>query len=88
LYLASRAWGAKKAPKTLESSSASRDRREAFSKYAYDLAIAAGMQTQRAERVVQVARRVALKSEVDSKELGLLVSLLRKAEIAAKKTSV
>ena len=85
LYLISRAWGARKAPQV---QSASRERREAFSRYAYDLAMASGMQRHRAERVVQVARRVALKSEVDSKELGLLVSLLRKAEIAVKKTSV
>jgi tRNA/rRNA methyltransferase len=85
LYLISRAWGARKA---LVGPSASRERREAFSRYAYDLAMASGMQRHRAERIVQVGRRVALKSEVDSKELGLLVSLLRKAEIAVKKTSV
>jgi tRNA/rRNA methyltransferase len=82
LYLASRAWGANKAPRT---SRASRERREAFSRYAYDLAIASGIQSDRAERIVQVARRVALKSEVDPRELGLLVFLMRKAELAVKR---
>jgi hypothetical protein len=43
------------------------------------------MQKHRAERMVQVARRVALKSDVNSKELGLLVSLMRKAEFAIKR---
>jgi TrmH family RNA methyltransferase len=85
LYLTSRAWLAKKVPQTHESLWASRERREAFSRYAYALAIASGMQGHVAERVVQVARRVALKSEVNSKELGLLVSLMRKAEIAVKR---
>jgi len=83
LYLTSRAWGSNKAPPAPK---APRQRREAFSRYAYDLAIASGMQSHRAERVVQVARRVALKSEVNSKELGLLVSLMRKAELAVKRT--
>ena len=67
-------------------SRASREKREAFSRYAYQLATAAGMQEHRAERMVQVARRVALKSDVNSKELGLLVSLMRKAELAIKST--
>ncbi len=60
---------------------ASRERREAFSRYVYRLAVASGMQAHKAERIVQVARRVALKSEVSSKELGLLVSLMRRAEL-------
>jgi TrmH family RNA methyltransferase len=88
LYLTSRAWGAKKAQRTREPSGASKERREAFSRYAYDLAVASGMQSHRAERMVQVARRVALKSEVSSKELGLLVSLMRKAELALKRPKV
>ena len=83
LYLTARAWGSNKAP---QAPKASRQRREAFSRYAYNLAIASGMQSHRAERVVQVARRVALKSEVNSRELGLLVSLMRKAELAVKRT--
>jgi TrmH family RNA methyltransferase len=88
LYLTSRAWGAKKAQRTREPSGASKERREAFSRYAHDLAVASGMQSHRAERMVQVARRVALKSEVSSKELGLLVSLMRKAELALKRPKV
>lgn len=60
---------------------ASKERREAFSKYARGLAFATGMQSHRVDRVAKVAERVALKSEVNSKELGLLVSLMRKAEL-------
>jgi TrmH family RNA methyltransferase len=65
---------------------ANRDRREAFSSCAYRLAIASGMQSHRAERIPQVARRVALKSDVSSKELGLLISLMRKAELAIRES--
>jgi tRNA/rRNA methyltransferase len=82
LYLASTAHTAGNAPPAPGDSRASRERREAFSRYAYQLAIASGMQKHRAERMVQVARRVALKSDVNSRELGLLVSLMRKAEFA------
>jgi tRNA/rRNA methyltransferase len=78
LYLAS---AQSNSPKRSDGAAASRERREAFARYAYRLAVASGMQTHRAERMVQVARRVALKSDVNSKELGLLVSLMRKAEI-------
>jgi tRNA/rRNA methyltransferase len=85
LYLTSRARAAENAPQGLWASRASRERCEAFSRYAYQLAIASGMQNHRAERMVQVARRVALKSDVNSKELGLLVSLMRKAELAIKR---
>lgn len=80
LFLASRALLGGKGIAT--SSQASRERREAFVMYAYRLAMASGMQKHRADRIVQVARRVALKSDVNSKELGLLVSLMRKAEFA------
>ncbi len=65
-------------------SRASRERREAFGRYTYQLALATGMQKDRAERIVQIARRVALKSEVNSKELGLLVALMRKAQLSIK----
>lgn len=82
LYLTSRAWAGRDAQMAPAGSRASRERREAFSRYAYRLAVASGMQEHRAERMVQVARRVALKSDVNSKELGLLVSLMRKAELA------
>jgi TrmH family RNA methyltransferase len=85
LYLTSRAWAIRKALQAPAVSRASRERREAFSRYAYDLAIASGIQNHRAERMVQVARRVALKSELNSMELGLLVSLMRKAELAVKR---
>jgi len=86
LYLASTAHAADSTSPTPAASRASRERREAFSRYAYQLAIASGMQKHRAERMVQVARRVALKSDVNSRELGLLVSLMRKAEFAIKRS--
>lgn len=82
LYLASTAQASGNVSRIQAASRASRERREAFSRYAYQLAIASGMQKHRAERVVQVARRVALKSDVNSKELGLLVSVMRKAGLA------
>lgn len=82
LYLASTAHATASATRAPAAPRASRERREAFSRYAYQLAIASGMQKHRAERMVQIARRVALKSDVSSRELGLLVSLMRKAEFA------
>jgi tRNA/rRNA methyltransferase len=85
LYLTSRARGGEDARRKSAAPRASRKRREAFSKYAYQLAIASGMQKHRAERIVQVARRVALKSDVEPEELGLLVSLMRKAELAVER---
>ena len=85
LYLASNAQAAGSTSRTPVASRASRERREAFSRYAYQLAIASGMQKHIAEMMVQVARRVALKSDVNSRELGLLVSLMRKAELAIKR---
>jgi tRNA/rRNA methyltransferase len=86
LYLASTAHAAGSTSRTPTASRASRERREAFSRYAYQLAIASGMQEHRAKRMVQVAQRVALKSDVNSRELGLLVSLMRKAEFAIKRS--
>jgi tRNA/rRNA methyltransferase len=85
LYLTSAARTGGDARLAPDASRASRERREAFSRYAYQLAITSGMQKHRAEQIVQVARRVALKSEVSTRELGLLTSLLRKAELAARK---
>jgi tRNA/rRNA methyltransferase len=84
LYLASSAQAAAGRPRQ-GPSLASRERREAFSRYAYQLAVASGMQKHRADRLVQVARRVALKSDVSSKELGLLISLMRRAEFAVER---
>jgi TrmH family RNA methyltransferase len=85
LYLTSRARTGEEFRHASAAPRASRERREAFSRYAYQLAIASGMQKHKSERVVQVARRVALKSDVSPNELGLLVSLMRKAELALKK---
>ncbi len=53
--------------------------RDAFAAYAYELAVASGMQRHRAERLRKLAKRMTLRSQLDGKELGLLVSLMRKA---------
>jgi tRNA/rRNA methyltransferase len=53
--------------------------RDAFATYAYELALASGMQSHRAERLRKLARRMTLRSQLDGKELGLLVSLMRRA---------
>ena len=53
--------------------------RDAFATYAYKLAIASGLQEHRAERLLKIANRISLRSNVDDKELSLIISLLRKA---------
>ena len=53
--------------------------RDMFAAYAYELAVASGMQRHRAERLRKLAKRITLRSQLDGKELGLLVSLMRKA---------
>jgi tRNA/rRNA methyltransferase len=85
LYLASVA-APGSGPGIAARSQASRQRREAFARYAHRLAKASGMQEHRAERMVQVARKVAAKSDISSRELGLLVSLMRRAELAIERS--
>lgn len=53
--------------------------RDAFVAYAYQLALASGLQKYRAERLKKLAARMTIRSQLDGKELGLLVSLMRKA---------
>ncbi len=77
LFLASRARPPESAPLV-----ASKEKRAAFSRQAYQLAVASGVQGHRVDQIVQVARRVAFKSNANSRELGLLISLMRKAEFA------
>jgi tRNA/rRNA methyltransferase len=55
------------------------EERDAFANYAYELALASGLQRYRAERLKKLARRMTVRSQLDGKELGLLVSLMRKA---------
>ncbi len=81
LYLASRGTRTASQGRTGVSQS-SKEKREVFAKYAYQLALSSGLQGHRAERVIQVARRIALKSNLSPKELGLLVSLMRKADLS------
>jgi TrmH family RNA methyltransferase len=72
LYVLSRTTGGKqRVPKLGE--------RDAFAAYAYELALASGLQKYRAERLKKLARRMTVRSQLDGKELGLLVSLMRKA---------
>ena len=56
--------------------------RDAFAAYAYQLAVATKMEKERAERLRKLAKRVALRSQLDHKEMGLLVSLMRRASDA------
>ncbi len=53
--------------------------RDAFAAYAYELALASGVEKHRAERLRRIAKRVALSSQLDGRDIGLLVSLLRRA---------
>ncbi len=53
--------------------------RDAFGRYAYELAVASGMQEHRAQMMKKLSKRMALHSGLDRNEIGLLVSLMRKA---------
>jgi tRNA/rRNA methyltransferase len=53
--------------------------RDAFAQYAYDLAVASGVQRHRAQMLKRLAKRTTVRSGLDGKEIGLLVSLMRKA---------
>jgi tRNA/rRNA methyltransferase len=54
-------------------------KRDAFAVYAYELALASGMEEQRAETLRRLAKRIALRSQLGERDIGLLVSLLRRA---------
>lgn len=72
LYVLSKSSGSRaKAPNLLE--------RDAFARYAYELAIASGLQRHRADLLRKLSKRMAMKSGLDKNEIGLLVSLMRKA---------
>lgn len=53
--------------------------RDAFAECAYELATATGVQKHRAVRLRRLAGRIALRSQLDGGELGLLISLMRRA---------
>ncbi len=57
------------------------EEREAFAGCAYELAVASGLQSFRAERLKKLAARMAIHSQLDEKELALLLSLMRKAVV-------
>jgi tRNA/rRNA methyltransferase len=80
LFLASRVSGPSQASPDVSQSS--KEKRDVFAGYAHQLAVSSGLQGHRADRVTQVARRIALKSNLSPKEIGLLVSLMRKADLA------
>jgi tRNA/rRNA methyltransferase len=56
--------------------------RGVFAKYAYELAIASGVQGYRADKLRRLAERISLRSHVNEEELTLLVFLLRRATVA------
>lgn len=53
--------------------------RDAFAECAYGLAAASGVQERRAVRLKRLASRIALRSQLDGRELGVLISLMRRA---------
>jgi tRNA/rRNA methyltransferase len=79
LYIMSKATTKSTLPKLEE--------RNVFAKYSYELALASGLQKYRAERLKKLATRVAIRSQLDGKELGLFVSLMRKALLSINSTS-
>jgi TrmH family RNA methyltransferase len=87
LFLASRGNAKNASEVTSGSLRSSKGKRDAFAGYAYQLAVSSGLQDHRADRVTQVARRIALKSNLSPKELGLLVSLMRKADLAIQRNN-
>lgn len=57
--------------------------REEFANSVYELAIVSGFHVPRAERLFKLAKRISVRTHVDSSELGMLLSLLRSATNAA-----
>ena len=53
--------------------------RDIFAKYAFELAVASGLQKYRADKLRRLAQRISLRSNVDEDELNLMVFLLRRA---------
>ena len=56
--------------------------RDVFADYAFELAVASGLQGYRAEKLRRLAQRISVRSNVDEDELNLLVFLLRRATTA------
>ena len=59
--------------------------RDAFATYSYKLAILSGLQISRADRVRKLSSRVALRSNLNDKDIGMLLSLMRKAAVTISK---
>lgn len=53
--------------------------RDAFAGYLYDLALASGLHSRRAERLREMSTKIALRSGLSDKELAVLVGLIRRA---------
>ena len=75
LYLISRA---KMHRRTLQSFPA----RKMLASYAYQLAVESGLQEHRAKKLEEIMKRIALKSELNEREITAFLSLLRKAKQA------
>ncbi len=73
LYLISRT------PASKRPLSQSRDARKMLATYGNELAAVLGLQDHRAKNVTEIIQRIALKSELNDREIASLLSLLRKA---------
>jgi len=56
--------------------------RNMLAHYAYDVAVASGLQEHRARKLRELTRRIALKSELSDREITSFLSLLRRAKQA------
>ena len=64
----------------------SRDAREMLAIYGNELAVVLGLQDHRAKNVKEIIQRIALKSELNDREISSLLSLLRKASQELKRS--
>ena len=79
-YLISRAGSSNKPPPQ------SRGAREMLATYGYELAAVLGLQEHRAQNVKEIIQRIALKSELNDREITSLLSIFRKASQELKRS--
>jgi tRNA/rRNA methyltransferase len=60
--------------------------RERFAQYLYELAITSGLQKHRINDLQDISKRISLKSDLNDKEMLLLLSLFRKAILTIRKS--
>jgi tRNA/rRNA methyltransferase len=78
-YMVSRTPSSSRKKKEGESPSQSRSAREMLGGYAYQLSTVLGLQEHRARNIREIIKRIALRSELNDREITSLLSLLRKA---------